>query len=181
MLNFLSFFANSEPHGKHQTDDSDSPSSMNPTGDHNYFSRSSESKKHNIELLTEAQKLVDSKVNLKTTSTTIEEELPKEEIDLIENVTIVTDDGKKTRGTVLVKRKVDVNDEDGLKGAQALLNLASRSLEVKAKDEQKSKNQQSQQPQLPSSFVSSINSTNNSTPTSVNSIALIKRTRRGRE
>ncbi|XP_015789806.1 forkhead box protein N2 [Tetranychus urticae] len=171
----------SEPHGKHQTDDSDSPSSMNPTGDHNYFSRSSESKKHNIELLTEAQKLVDSKVNLKTTSTTIEEELPKEEIDLIENVTIVTDDGKKTRGTVLVKRKVDVNDEDGLKGAQALLNLASRSLEVKAKDELKSKNQQSQQPQLPSSFVSSINSTNNSTPTSVNSIALIKRTRRGRE
>ncbi|XP_074600195.1 uncharacterized protein LOC141854422 isoform X2 [Brevipalpus obovatus] len=102
---------------------SDVPSAgdPNPIGDHNYFTRS----RNSIEIVR----------SQKNNSSSSEKSLAKSENgegEMIKMITIVSG-GKRTEGTLMIKRKKSDEDDDGLKGAQALLHLASRAPESSPK------------------------------------------------
>lgn len=83
---------------------------LNPTGDHNYFSRS-----HTDDESRQQNNSESCKDQVASSS--------KETNDMVQTITIVSG-GRRTEGTVLIKRGVYEDDEE--KGAEALLNLAAR-------------------------------------------------------
>lgn len=94
---------------------------LNPIGDHNYFTRS----RDNIEI-------VRSQKNNPSNDEKSFAKTGKSEGEMIKMITIVSG-GKRTEGTLVIKRKKTDEDDDGLKGAQALLHLASRAPESSSK------------------------------------------------